>query len=253
MFDKQGDTKMDKNRIISEIKRTAAENSGVALGTQKFQKITGIKPSSWWGKYWRTWGEALKEAGFAENKLNTAHDKMLLISNLVRLTRKIGRFPASVDLRLARKKDNTFPSHNTFNNLGAQSKRVELVRKYAIENKEYSDILKLLPQSQTEDDGTDEDTSANIKTKEGYVYMSLLKMGAEKRYKIGKSILVERRNAEISLQLPEDVELIHVIKTDDAYGIEAYWHKRFEDKNTKGEWFRLTREDVQTFKKRKFM
>jgi hypothetical protein len=83
--------------------------------------------------------------------------------------------------------------------------------------------------------------------------MGLLKIGREKRYKIGKAVLVERRADQISLQLPEDLELVHAIRTDDAYGIEDYWHRRFETKNTKGEWFSLSRQDVEAFKRRKFM
>ena len=83
--------------------------------------------------------------------------------------------------------------------------------------------------------------------------MGILKLGREKRYKIGKAILVERRADQISLQLPEDLELVHTIRTDDAYGIEDYWHKRFAAKNTKGEWFSLSRQDIDAFKRRKFM
>jgi hypothetical protein len=64
--------------------------------------------------------------------------------------------------------------------------------------------------------------------------MGLLKVGREKRYKIGKTNLVERRRDQISIQLPEDLELLHAIKTDDATGIEAYWHKRFEAKKPRG-------------------
>jgi Meiotically Up-regulated Gene 113 (MUG113) protein len=78
-------------------------------------------------------------------------------------------------------------------------------------------------------------------------------IGREKRYKIGKAVLVARRTDQISLQLPEDLELVHDIRTDDAYGIEDYWHRRFAAKNTKGEWFVLSREDIQAFKRRKFM
>jgi hypothetical protein len=58
---------------------------------------------------------------------------------------------------------------------------------------------------------------------------------------------------QASVGQPEPLEKIWTIKTDDAYGIEAYWHKRFKDKNTRDEWFKLTHEDIQAFKKRKFM
>jgi hypothetical protein len=95
------------------------------------------------------------------------------------------------------------------------------------------------------------DASAN--TKDGYVYMALLKLGREKRYKIGKAVLLERRTDQISLQLPADLELVHAMRTDDAYGIEEYWHKRFAAKRTKGEWFSLSRQEIEVFRRRKFM
>jgi hypothetical protein len=43
---------MNKEHILSEIKRTAEANAGVPLGTQRFFKQTGIKQSDWYGKYW---------------------------------------------------------------------------------------------------------------------------------------------------------------------------------------------------------
>jgi hypothetical protein len=239
-----------KESIITEIQRTAAENDGVPLGLRAFERETGISASSWQGKYWLNWSDAVIAAGFPPNSRNEAHDRTFMLENLAKLTRKNGRFPTYADTRMEKNSNQSFPGIEAINRLGSLAERIELVRQYASENSEYSDVLGLLPEIDMHEDSPPSETDL---PSDGYVYMGLLKMGRERRYKIGKTNLVERRKDQISVQLPEDLELIHAIRTDDASGIEAYWHRRFGAKRTKGEWFDLSRQDVTTFKRRKFM
>lgn len=74
-----------------------------------------------------------------------------------------------------------------------------------------------------------------------------------KKYKIGYSKAALTRASTVSGLTPDGSEIIHLIRTDDMRGIEAYWHNRFSEKRGNGEWFALSAADVAAFKRRKFM
>jgi Meiotically up-regulated gene 113 len=79
----------------------------------------------------------------------------------------------------------------------------------------------------------------------GYVY--LIKFRSD--FKVGASSDPERRYGGMATQMPEAMTRVHTIKTDDPFGVEAYWHRRFEAKRLKGEWFSLSPADVRAFKR----
>jgi hypothetical protein len=242
---------LTKDSLIAEIRRTAGENAGFPLGEVAFRRETGIAQSSWRGVFWRKWGDALQEAGFAANKKNEPFDSSYLIFCLAELTRKIGHFPTYADTRMEKRVNERFPGAEAILRLGTHEQRLQSLREFVTENVEWHDLLAFFPPSK----GI-EPTLKGIEhqgTEDGFVYLALLKIGTVKCYKIGKTNLVERRRDQLSIQLPEDLQLIHVIRTDDPNGIERYWHARFADKRSKGEWFRLTRVDIDAFKRRKFM
>jgi hypothetical protein len=240
--------KPDKSRIIAEIKRTATENNGLPLGWKSFENSTGISTGSWRGKYWRNWGDAIEEAGFPRNQANKAHDNNFLLLSLAQLCQKNKRFPTYADLRLERESNKSFPGHHAFNRLGSKEVRVIALKDFIKGRSEFLDVLKFLDDSENQASGQQYDDTAERLT-DGFVYM----IKFDKHYKIGKTFAVPRRHREISLELPEKPDIVHAIRTDDPAGIEAYWHNRFASKRSNGEWFSLTREDIQAFKRRKTM
>lgn len=241
---------MNKQHILEEIKRTAEANGGIPLGRSRFFQETGIKEYDWLGKLWVRWSDAVKEAGFAPNKMTAAYNDKVLIEKLIVLMRELGHFPIAPDIRIKAYNDKSFPNLKTFERWGSKAQRATNIVEYCKQDTGYEDVLAmcetvLLESQQLSKE--EENIPDNLTT--GYVY--LIKSG--RYYKIGRSNAVGRREYELNIQLPEKTETLHAISTDDPVGIEAYWHKRFENKHKNGEWFELTIVDVNIFKRRKFM
>ena len=55
---------VDKDEILRAIRLQAAQNGGAPLGKDKFAKTSGIRESTWYGKYWANWNDLIIEAGF---------------------------------------------------------------------------------------------------------------------------------------------------------------------------------------------
>jgi hypothetical protein len=239
---------VEKQFIIQEIKRTASENAGVPLGWRRFETETGIKYYDWFGVYWARWNDALREAGFSPNQLTAAYESEDLLGKYAELARELGRLPVVGDLRLKRRKDPEFPGDKTFRRLGTKAKLIAGVQEYCGKRSGYEDVLALCRQHPVRPE-RNPSPNGNDVVEIGEVY--LIKSG--RYYKIGKTIAVGRREREIALQLPEKVTKVHVIRTDDPAGIEAYWHTRFDATGKNGEWFDLSQADVSAFRRRKFM
>ena len=239
---------MNKEHILSEIRRTAKENGGKALGKMKFLQETGIKESDWYGKYWNRWSDAVEEAGLKPNKMQGAFEGNFLLEKFVELIRELGRYPVKGDLLMKARSDPDFPSQTTFQRFGSKPELATKCIEFCSGREGFEDVIYLCEEIAEKSTLTSEEDNTE-EVEFGYVY--LMKSG--KYYKIGRSKSVGRREYELAIQLPEKLNTIHVIKTDDPIGIELYWHQRFEDKRKHGEWFELKAADVSAFKRRKFM
>jgi hypothetical protein len=239
---------MDRQHILAEIRRTTNENGGRPLGKERFARETGISESYWLGKYWARWGAAVREAGFEPNQLQGALDERDLIEKFVSLIRELGKFPTTNEVKLKAHNTPGFPWHNTFARLGSRSVLAARIEAYCKEREGYDDVVALC---RTATDGSPVLRDAPAETPEEFGFVYLMKSG--RYYKVGRSNAAGRREYELAIQLPERAVTVHLIRTDDPVGIEAYWHKRFDSKRKNGEWFDLDRADVTAFKRRKFM
>lgn len=238
---------MDKQEIIEEIQRTAKLNNGKAFGRERFEKETGIKTSDWYPYHWLRWSDAIKEAGLVPNQLSTAISKDFAIEKLIGLIREIGHFPVGGELHIKTRQDSTFPSHGVFEKFGGKQKLAAAVVNYCRTRGGLDDVIEICTGHIGDDESTSTENNENSIEEDGFVY--LMKSG--RYYKIGRTDAVGRRHSEIKTQMPESVDVVHHISTDDPSGIEAYWHKRFAAKRKNGEWFDLSRADINAFKRRK--
>jgi hypothetical protein len=239
---------VSKDEILAAIKRDAAANGGNAPGKSRFENVTGIRESAWAGRYWARWSDALIEAGFTPNTFavqqNSDED---LVRRLAQLAKDLGHYPVSHDRNFYHRTHPEFPQAKTFElRLGNRETQLALLLDFALANEDFSEVYDMVRplMKSTDAPATPQQIALGVA---GSVYL----MRSGKHYKIGFSAHVGRRSYEVALQLPEKLEVVHEIETDDPEGIERYWHQRFASKRTNGEWFLLTDADVAAFKRRK--
>ncbi len=225
----------EKHVILGHIRQLAELNDGVPPGRRTFAKKTGISSYQWAGVHWLTWNEALVEAGFPPNSLCKRISDEFLLESLAKLIRKAGHFPTRVEMRYYCLRDPELPNHWPILRLGKKAELIARVLDFCERRSGFDDVAKVCVGNQPQ--------------RQGYVYLARY----DGRYKIGQTINLQRRERELTSGMPDELEMVHTIQTDDPRGVEAYWHKRFADKRIKGEWFALDEGDVQAFMQRKTM
>jgi Meiotically up-regulated gene 113 len=239
---------VSRDHILQEVRRTAEANGGKPLGRSGFFAETGIKESDWKGRYWARWNDVVREAGYGPNALVEAMDDETMLDQLAGLALELGRIPVVAEMRMKKRADPAFPNEKTYARFGSKSQLRARLREYSSQHRKYEPLLSLIDAlGSTVEMPASRESAPDLEI--GTVYL----LRAGKFYKIGMSNAAGRREREIALQLPQRAAMVHVIRTDDPPGIEAYWHRRFADRRKNGEWFELSAADISAFRRRKFM
>ena len=234
---------IDKARILQEIRRIATANNGKPPGIAVFERETGIRQSDWFPDLWLRWNDALADAGFEGNRLQTAYPKDFLVEKFICFLRELGRVPVKGEFLRKSKADKSFPSQKVFYQEGKEDLLKRVVQ-YCEGHRGNEDVLALCL------DGLKKSTDVAEKQKApktGVVYL----MRSGRHYKIGRTVSVGSRERQLAIKIPVPPTTIHSIETDDPIGVESYWHRRFAEKRGEGEWFDLTADDIAAFKRGK--
>lgn len=215
---------------------------------RSFELETGITAGQWLGVFWARWSDAVVEAGYQPNVYQQRFDGDRVLTCVVAAARHYQHLPTIAEMRLYRRHHPDFPNDKTVtNHFPTKAALAMAIRQQAAADHSLVDVLPMLPPEVTNPAET-----IGLKkgpASDGWVYL----IKSSKHYKIGRGDDLERRVKQIRVALPEAGKLVHAIRTDDPAGIEAYWHRRFDERRMNGEWFNLTTADVAVFKRRRFM
>lgn len=79
----------------------------------------------------------------------------------------------------------------------------------------------------------------------GYIYCLHDQQG---HYKLGRSKYLDKRIKQLSTLPPFDIELIHSLQVLFADKYESALHEHFASQRLRGEWFRLSAEDIESIR-----
>ncbi len=233
-----------KRHVLAEIKRLAGAN-GSPPGKRLFERETGIREADWFPALWLRWGDALQEAGYDRNKMVEVVDDDILLKQYALLAQRLGRLPIQGELIREAKANPSFPGEKSYRRFGGKAGLVSAVASFCKTRESFADVVAMCDAQLTVNGARDDEDQKPASV--GFVY--LMQHGSKREYKIGRTNNAIRREGELGIELPHGAQPVHVIETDDPAGIESYWHRRFEAKRLKGEWFALSADDVRAFKR----
>jgi predicted GIY-YIG superfamily endonuclease len=88
-------------------------------------------------------------------------------------------------------------------------------------------------------------TTSAVETHSPDKYVYLISSG-DGTVKIGVSVDAEKRLSALQSSNPNELSIIGKVKSNNAYDVEHEIHHKHKDKRARGEWFKLSNEDIET-------
>lgn len=227
----------ERAAILGALRKAAAENGGKPPGEKEFKAASGVSASAWKGKHWIRWSDLIRDAGYEGLGRQVKRADEMLLMRLAEIVRHFGKIPTGQEMYFYARRHPGVPSYSTFTNrFDGHRMMFERLRRWAAEKPEMADVVQLCQNG----------LEVPLRPPGSSAVVYLLRAG--EYFKIGWAKTLEKRIQEIQSCSPERLELIHTLPTRDPLTTEAQWHHRFSGKRVRGEWFKLTPEDIAEFR-----
>lgn len=240
---------LTKEEILKKLQQYAKEGGGETPSEKKFYEYAEIGIYDLKKHGWAKYGDLVDEGGLTPNKFdNTKYSHEQLCEIFIEVIREKSKWPTRGILDVKHHKDSRFPDSSTFyKKLGLTVNLAKTILEFIKDKQGYADVVNIC-NSVVERFENISETEEQITGKVTHGWVYLFKHGHYNQYRIGQTSDLLRRGSEIRIQLPERATLVHSIETVDPVGVETYWLNRFKSKQMNGDWFNLSRTDVNEFK-----
>ena len=242
---------LTKEQIIKEIQKYVKENNGNTPSEKKFYEYAQISLNDLHKLGWSNYRGLVLDAGLTPNRFDkTRYSHEQLCDIFIKFIREQGKWPTRGELDVNHFNNSNFPASATFyNKLGLTSDLARSILNFIEDKKGYEDIENICTPvvEQYLDNSATKDTNKTVDE----VYMYKYKNQSQP-IKVGRSKDSSLRGIQLAAGGHDKLVLLHSIKTDDAVGIEQYWHNRFRQLGREelgNEWFKLKPDDVRAFKR----
>ena len=166
---------MNRNQIVSEVKRVAEANGGKPLGERLFYKETGLNIQALQRAGFPNYGHAREAAGYARGTFGAAYSDDELFGPLARLTRDKQHFPTIGEIRVAQYSSGG-PSYDAYQRAAKRGPLRKQLLDWCRQQKEFSDVASILEAASDLHSKAGARARGTEKVINGYVY--LMRYGA---------------------------------------------------------------------------
>ena len=133
-----------RDSILTAVRHAAEDNHNRPPGERSFYAQSRLNRTALQRAGFPNYGAAVEAAGYSRNKLQQAYPDDQLFLPLAELTRRLGHFPTTNELRVQRYSDTAFPSYEAYSRRAKHGSLDQALLSWCRARESFQDVVQLL-------------------------------------------------------------------------------------------------------------